>query len=86
MVGIPKGELDSMPAKRLPPATPDRAVRKIQATYGLASKIARACHITPQAVNQWREVPAQHVMTITKIIGMRPDEIRPDIFKARNNH
>ena len=72
-----------MPGKRSPPDTPDRTVRKIQATYGLATKIAQACKITPQAVNQWREVPAHHVQTIAKILGLKPEEIRPDIF---NNH
>jgi len=60
---------------------PDKACAKIFATYGLPSKVARACKLTPQAVYQWTQVPPQWVQTVAPIIDMDPADIRPDIFR-----
>jgi hypothetical protein len=77
-------EILMMPMKKSPhPENPDRVVTKIMATRGLPSEIARACGIAPQAVYQWKRVPPHWVTTVADIMKLKPEDIRPDIFKPR---
>ena len=49
------------------------------------SDIARLCKVTPQAVHQWKAadtVPRQHVRVICETLGLRPYDVRPDLFEA----
>lgn len=62
---------------------PDKIVTRIQATHGLMAEIARACGIQRQAVHQWKRVPPLQVQTVAELMGLTPEEIRPDIFKPR---
>jgi DNA-binding transcriptional regulator YdaS (Cro superfamily) len=62
---------------------PDRAVAKIRATRGMAVQVAYACGIERHAVYQWAKVPVERVHKVATVLGMTPEEIRPDIFKAR---
>jgi len=59
----------------------DSVVRSIRETRGLSAEIARACGIERAAVYQWAQVPPHWVTTVAKIIGKKPERIRPDIFK-----
>ena len=59
----------------------DRAVTKIRSTRGLSVKVAKACGIERAAVYQWTKVPVERVHTVAKLIGLTPQQIRPDIFK-----
>jgi lambda repressor-like predicted transcriptional regulator len=62
---------------------PDKIVARIHATRGLSAKIARACGTHRSAVYQWKQVPAPRVQLVAEIMGLSPEEIRPDIFKPR---
>lgn len=49
------------------------------------SAIARLCKVTPQAVHQWKAadtVPREHVRVICESLGLRPYDVRPDLFEA----
>ena len=61
---------------------PDKIIPKIRATPGLMSKIARACGIQRQAVQQWDRVPPARAHKVAEIMGLTVEQIRPDIFKA----
>jgi DNA-binding transcriptional regulator YdaS (Cro superfamily) len=61
----------------------DRVMRRIYAERGLATRIAIRLGLTNQAIQQWKRVPPEHVMSIAAILDMRPEDIRPDIFKPR---
>ena len=59
----------------------DRACAKIRATRGLSVRVAEACGIERAAVYQWDKVPIERVHEVAEVIGMTPEQIRPDIFK-----
>ena len=61
----------------------DRIMRRIYAERGLATRIAAELGLTYQAVQQWKRVPPEHVMSVAAILGIRPEDIRPDIFAPR---
>ena len=47
--------------------------------------LAKACEVTPQAVNQWvgkGKPPADKVLAIEAATGVSRYELRPDIFGA----
>lgn len=49
------------------------------------SDIARLCNVTPQAVHQWKTsdtVPRRHVRVICETLGLRPHDVRPDLYEA----
>ena len=51
---------------------------------GNASKLARACFVSPQAVYGWKvrgKVPADKCKAIEKATGVSRKKLRPDIFK-----
>ena len=62
---------------------PDKIVARIYATRGLSAEIARACGISRQAINQWKRVPPQQVLTVATIMGLTPEQIRPDVFRPK---
>lgn len=36
--------------------------------------------ITPQAISQWRQVPAGRVLDVERVTGVPRHELRPDIY------
>ena len=44
-------------------------------------RIAEALKIEKQSVYDWKKVPPLRVLTVSEIIGMPPEKIRPDVFK-----
>jgi len=36
--------------------------------------------ITPQAISQWRVVPAKRVLMVSKVTGIACHDIRPDLY------
>lgn len=48
------------------------------------TKLANALGITPGAVSQWTQVPAERVGEVARITKLRPEVIRPDIFAKRS--
>ena len=47
---------------------------------GSRVRIAEALGITPGAISQWKNVPAEHVLTVEKITGISRHDLRPDVF------
>jgi DNA-binding transcriptional regulator YdaS (Cro superfamily) len=47
---------------------------------GTAPLIAEALGILPGGVWQWRRVPAQHVLTIERLLKIPRYRIRPDLY------
>ena len=57
----------------------------IRRTPGLAVTIGKACGITREAVYMWgvqgkKEVPAKHVLKVSKLTNLSPHDIRPDLY------
>ena len=57
----------------------DAARKAAGGNVGIAREIG---NITPQAVSQWRRVPAERVVEVERISGVPRHELRPDIFPA----
>lgn len=62
---------------------PDRIIGIIRSEYGMKSRVAEACGLTRAAMTGWVRVPAVHVKTVAKLLGIAPEVIRPDIFADR---
>jgi hypothetical protein len=65
------------------PAVMDEIIIKIRGERGLSVRIAKACGIERAAVYQWKQVPIERVHAVAKVIGMTPEQIRPDIFLSK---
>lgn len=52
----------------------------IKAERGRLSKLAAELGITPGAVTQWDEVPAERMGDISRVTGIAMRDLRPDIF------
>lgn len=52
----------------------------IKAERGRLSRLAEFMDITPGAVAQWTEVPAERMGDIASFTGIPMQELRPDIF------
>ena len=61
----------------------DRIMRRIYAKRGLATQLAGELGVTYQAVQQWKRVPPEHVQSVAEMLDMKPEDIRPDIFRPR---
>lgn len=59
-------------------------MRIIAATRGLTGQIADACGLHRTSVQQWEKVPAQHVLTVAKLLKRAPHLIRPDLYPKRS--
>jgi hypothetical protein len=64
------------------PASPhiDPALLRALQNAGGATAIARALGITPQAVGQWRKVPAERVIELERVSGVPRHDLRPDLY------
>ncbi len=49
---------------------------------GTVTRIAQALNISPAAVSQWQRVPAERVGEIATLLGVAPEELRPDLHSA----
>jgi len=62
-----------------------KIVEQVINLAGGASVVARACGVSPQAVQQWRtsdRIPAERVLTVEKLVNGQVSryEIRPDVY------
>lgn len=59
----------------------DETCKKTIEGFGGPGKLAAALgEITPQAISQWRKVPAERVLDVERLTGISRHELRPDIF------
>ncbi len=47
---------------------------------GSSSALARCIGVSPQAVAQWKVVPAERVLSVETATGISRYELRPDVF------
>ena len=52
--------------------------------FGSLGAISGALGISKAAVSVWRHVPIHHVRKVCELTGLRPDQVRPDIFAGWN--
>jgi hypothetical protein len=56
--------------------------RDIVKLAGGPTKVARALNFRSHAaVSRWARVPAEHVQTVARMAGLKPGQIRPDVFR-----
>jgi DNA-binding transcriptional regulator YdaS (Cro superfamily) len=51
-----------------------------EAEHGRRVALARELGITPGAVSQWSRVPAERLIEIERVTGIRRELLRPDLF------
>ena len=47
---------------------------------GGAQELASRLGIRHQAIYQWRHVPPERVIEVAKLTGLRPYDLRPDLY------
>lgn len=61
----------------------DVVMRLIYSKPGLAAMVAKQVGVSHQSVGQWNRVPAHYVLDISPLVGLTPEQIRPDVFARR---
>jgi hypothetical protein len=59
----------------------DPAIAKIRGMRSMAVRIAEAFKIDKSDLYQWKHVAAERVLEVSELIGMPPEQIRPDVSK-----
>ncbi|MBB1485805.1 transcriptional regulator [Oceanospirillum sediminis] len=64
---------------------PEQAMQKAIQIVG-RSNLARALKISPQAISQWKRVPAKRVKAVERLTKHQvlAAEMRPDIFESEH--
>jgi DNA-binding transcriptional regulator YdaS (Cro superfamily) len=60
----------------------DSCIRNAVAVAGSVKRLAEFAGVKPQAVSQWRRIPAERVRAISDRTGIPPYELRPDLWEA----
>ena len=60
------------------PEVNSRAIR----AAGSVSELARRVGVQPQAVSQWRRIPADRAADVERATGIPRYELRPDLWDA----
>jgi DNA-binding transcriptional regulator YdaS (Cro superfamily) len=58
----------------------DEAKQAVKGSTGLSRALGG--EITPQAVSQWKQVPAERVLDVEKATGVSRQRLRPDLYPA----
>ena len=59
----------------------DRGLRLAIEAAGSMGKLGKTLGISAQAIQQWREVPAERIIAIEKVTGIPRERLRPDLFR-----
>lgn len=59
----------------------DKLTKWFKAERGRISRLAVELGVTPSAISQWTEVPAERMGDVSRITGIPLSELRPDIFR-----
>lgn len=49
---------------------------------GSVKALAEAAGVRPQAISQWKAIPAERVARISDALGMPRHQLRPDLYDA----
>lgn len=58
----------------------DRALQKAIDATGSGKALAYRIGVTPQALSQWRRVPARRVLAVERASGVPRQALRPDLY------
>jgi DNA-binding transcriptional regulator YdaS (Cro superfamily) len=61
----------------------NRGLKRAIEAAGGQGRLARLLGIRQQAVSQWKEVPARHIIAIENLTGVPREELRPDLYPPR---
>lgn len=61
----------------------DKLTAWLDGERGRRSLLAAECGITHGAISQWDRVPAERVLAVSRLTGIPPEELRPDIFTSK---
>ncbi len=56
-------------------------IRAVEVAGG-PSALAKKLEIKPQAISQWKRIPAGRVIDVEKVTGIPREELRPDLYPA----
>jgi len=63
----------------------DPVLEEALQTRLMVKRIAAACGIRTQAVSKWSRVPERHVGIVARLTGLRPCQLRPDLYDCRHH-
>ena len=58
----------------------DKFKSYLKENRGALTRIANELGRYPSTVSQWQRVPAEHMFAVSRIIGIPPEQLRPDLF------
>jgi DNA-binding transcriptional regulator YdaS (Cro superfamily) len=64
-------------------STPEAALSAIIEKVGGTAALSRLLGLHRTAVHKWRRVPGERVGDVARVTGLRPEDIRPDIYPRR---
>ena len=53
---------------------------KVMNHFGSLGAVSGALGVSKAAVSVWHRIPLHHVRKICELTGMRPEEVRPDVY------
>lgn len=60
----------------------DKLKSFLKSKHGNLTFLANSLGITPSAIAQWRQVPAERVPDISKLTGIPRHDLRPDLYEV----
>lgn len=60
----------------------DKLTEYFEAERGRKVRLARSLGLTPGAVSQWEQVPADKAADVSRLTGIPVEELRPDVFRV----
>ncbi|HUN01078.1 MAG TPA: YdaS family helix-turn-helix protein [Halothiobacillus sp.] len=63
----------------------DQTLDSVLQIRGAVTRIAAACNISTAAVSQWRKVPKKHLLEVSQVSGLPPEQLRPDLMPETPN-
>lgn len=57
----------------------DKLNEWLKAKRGRKAELATECGVTHSAISQWSQVPVDRVADVSRVTGIPPHELRPDL-------